>query len=157
MDILFEKYFSLITKNYEISEIVKNMSNKIDKHEKDISQVLKDNENIKQRVFILEKQNEKEKISRNLAKIGKNTNTQVLEPDCVNRISCSVCLEDPKCVWCNMSKRCTLGDMSGPYDGSCPDLYSYTSCSENTCDINKTCTECIQMLNVDGVIQTVFV
>jgi hypothetical protein len=70
-------------------------------------------------------------------------NVRIIEPKCVNRDSCRVCLEDPSCVWCNLDRKCNLGDESGPIDGSCVKSFNYSYC-EKSCLQLSSCSSCIQ-------------
>jgi hypothetical protein len=100
---------------------------------------------INQRLFILETEKAKEQVSRNLLKNGLSQSTSInqVEPGCLSRGTCRVCLEDPQCVWCSIEKKCKLGDMSGPYDGSCLNSFEYSTCSNSSCFKLSTCSECI--------------
>ena len=100
---------------------------------------------LKNKVLFLENEYKKSKIS------GKNLknnnffhgkNSAVIEPKCINSNSCRVCLEDPNCVWCNVDKKCTLGDQNGPFDGSCIKTFSYSFC-EKSCFNYDSCNTCI--------------
>jgi hypothetical protein len=133
-----------INKMYqEINTDVKQKVNDLDTKYKSIE---KSNYEINQRVFILEKEKEKTEISRKLTKdgISYKEDRNVIEADCVNRSSCRVCLDDPKCVWCSIDKKCKLGDMAGPYDGSCNNSFEYSSCSQSLCNSFNSCFECIE-------------
>lgn len=115
-----------------------------------LPQLQKSDEKNKQRMFILEKEKEKEGFFRKNLKnnVFNSQKANVIEPQCVNRNSCRVCLEDPSCIWCKSSNKCMLGDSSGSIDGSCNgnDLFFYSSCplTESKCGFKKTCTDCIQ-------------
>lgn len=70
----------------------------------------------------------------------------IIEPKCVNRNSCRVCLEDPECLWCETNNTCKEGDSSGPYDGSC-DKFNFNSCGTKECIGVLSCEECISNTN----------
>jgi hypothetical protein len=114
---------------------------KVDELSKKFEKMQKENFSMEQRVFMLEKEKEKTQMVRTMNKNGKAFE---LEPDCLNRNSCRICLEDPKCVWCNIAKTCKPGDISGPYDASCLNSFEYSSCSQNQCSKYSSCSECIR-------------
>lgn len=122
--------------NYSVKQKVNDLEGKY-------KQIEAKNYDFSQRLFVLEKEKEKEQLKRNTQKL-MNYDITTIEPDCINRNSCSVCLEDPKCVWCSIEKRCKSGDMSGPYDGSCMDSFTYSTCFQSECIKFSTCAECIQ-------------
>ena len=108
------------------------------------------------KVLILENDRRKSIIS--LKNLKNNNffnegNNYKVQPKCLNRNSCRVCLEDPNCIWCNLDKKCTLGDQNGPYDGSCVKSFNYSFCEKscfnytscNTCLSNELCGWCGQL------------
>jgi hypothetical protein len=106
---------------------------------------------LKQRLTIVEKESEKTGRTRSQIKqhgtfsISSSFNT-ILEPNCINRKNCRTCLEDSKCIWCDKSQKCKLGDISGTYDGSCSKHgeFHYSSCqNESFCNNFSNCTDCI--------------
>ena len=99
-----------------------------------INSIKKLNENITNKLFLVENEKIKTGISRaNKSKPYKN-NLISIEPNCINKNSCRTCLEDPKCIWCRKSQRCLIGDSSGSFDGSCSAEadFSYLQC-KNDC------------------------
>lgn len=107
------------------------------------------NERITNKLVLIENEKIKTGISRsNLAKPFK-INSINIEPNCINRKSCKICLDDPKCVWCGKTARCLIGDSSGSFDGSCSNEgdFSYMQCPKNNCYKYSLCGECIKDLN----------
>ncbi len=101
---------------------------------KDLENLEKSNQDVKTRLFLLEKGAEKEKTIKKFNSDGGNQTNGgnhgfLVDSDCLNRNSCSVCLEDPKCVWCSISKNCVRGTSAGPLDGSCKNSFQYSYCS----------------------------
>jgi hypothetical protein len=127
------------------NELNYGLKNKIDTLAQDTQLNKKLITEINQRLFSLETEKSKEQVSRNLMKNGiiPSTSINQVEPGCLSRGSCRVCLEDPQCVWCNIEKKCKLGDMSGPYDGSCMNSFEYSTCSNSSCFKHSSCSECI--------------
>ncbi len=106
-------------------------------------------ENITSKLYLIENEKIKTGISRaSKTKPYKMTLTTI-EPNCINKISCRTCLTDPKCVWCNNSNRCVIGDASGAFDGTCsePNTFNYLQCPKNKCFLHTSCGECIKDLN----------
>ena len=87
-------------------------------------------ENITSKLFLMENEKVKTGISRaNRIKPYKHRLTTI-EPNCINRNSCKTCLADPKCIWCQKSQNCLVGDSSGSFDGTCSKQgdFSYIKC-----------------------------
>ena len=92
---------------------------------------------------------ENEKIKTGISRANKipyKNNLFSLEPNCFNRNSCRTCLEDPKCIWCQKSNKCMIGDSSGSFDGGCSKEgeFSYQQCPSNNCYKNESCGDCIK-------------
>lgn len=86
---------------------------------------------MKEKLFGIEKEKTEEDIKKREIISGSDEFlSSALETECVGRNSCNVCLEDIKCVWCSMEKRCTSGSVLGPSDGSCSTSFQYGTCSE---------------------------
>jgi len=122
-------------------EINSGVKIKVDELTKKLENIEKTNFNLNQRVFLLEKEKEKSQMLRSMT---KNAEIFTIQPDCMDRNSCRICLEDPKCVWCNIAKVCRPGDISGPYDGSCLNSFEYSTCSQSLCFTYSSCSECIR-------------
>lgn len=130
-------------------DIKVNFKEKLDNLEKKFNTLDRNNHILNDRLFVLEKEKEKSQMVRNMMSKGGMSNflssSTIIEPECVNRNSCKVCLEDPKCTWCNIERKCKVGDMSGPLDGSCMNSFDYSSCSSsNICSMFTSCNECIK-------------
>lgn len=100
---------------------------------------------IQDKLSLEENEWKKSSISTSFLKNKKFFNTEyerTLEPKCVNRDSCRLCLQDPSCVWCDLENRCKFGDKNGPYDGSCLNKFSYSFCNKS-CFSYSSCTDCI--------------
>ncbi len=129
------------------NDIKRTYSNGIEEISKKVSDLEKNNNEIKQRVFQMAKDAEKEKILQStLSSSSSNIYMESLKKDCYDRGSCNICLEDPKCVWCSVEKKCLPGDFSGPLDGSCSLSFEYGSCSQQSCSTFKTCGSCLENL-----------
>lgn len=108
--------------------------------------LVKEDKSLSDKLLLLENEYKKSKISnensnsKNYFSLTKNLN---FEPKCVNRNSCRVCLEDPNCVWCNTENMCTVGDKSGPFDGSCFKTFKYSYC-EDSCFNYNSCSKCVE-------------
>jgi len=104
---------------------------------------------IEDKLELEENESKKSSISTSSLKQKKFFNTaydKTLEPKCVNRDSCRLCLQDPNCVWCDLANQCKFGDKNGPYDGSCLNKFSYSYCSKS-CFSYSTCSSCINNEN----------
>ena len=87
----------------------------------------------------------KEDISSRMNSFILYDNKTLLESECENRNSCSTCLENQKCIWCNSLHTCLLGDSNGDYYNKCNNDFSSTKCESinGNCDKYKTCSECL--------------
>jgi hypothetical protein len=131
-----------LIKDIITNELKTNYIKKLDSLDNRVKALNSNYTTIEQRLNFIEREKEKLKILRSSSKVNKN-NT-IIEPKCVNRGSCSTCLQDPSCVWCNTSNKCVLGDMYGSLDGSCSD-FKYATCNIS-CNY-KTCSECLSDIN----------
>jgi hypothetical protein len=140
----------------KIYEMYKDIQGEFKSHIGDISKKITNletsNYDINQRLFSVEKDIEKDNLEIKMNINGIKLDTEdfikkTLEGDCENRSSCNVCVDDPRCVWCGMQKRCTLGTPNGPSDGSCMNSFEYGTCSQSTCDFLTNCVSCIQNQN----------
>jgi hypothetical protein len=127
------------------SDIQSGVKDRVDKLEKKFLENESSNNDLSRRVYAIEKEKEKEQLSRDMIKkgISQIQMNDLIEPECINRNSCRVCLEDPKCVWCSIEQKCKSGDLSGPFDGTCLSSFQYSTCSSNICT-SMTCSECIR-------------
>lgn len=124
------------------------------------------NKNLRQKILEIEEKNQKEQLGRQMKNLGISndplkkirdkdslTNKQInpfnsdiktsfLEPKCINRGSCRLCLEDPECVYCESNNTCKEGDSSGAFDGSC-DKFKFNNCGAEECKKIESCEECI--------------
>lgn len=127
------------------SDIQSGVKDRVDKLEKKFAESEISNSELSRRIFALEKDKEKAQLSREMIKQGVSETlmSDLIEPECINRNSCRVCLEDPKCVWCSIEQKCKSGDLSGPFDGTCLNTFQYSSCSTNKCT-SMSCSECIR-------------
>lgn len=138
---------TVIQKHKQINEIYSELKisfrDKLQQIIKNVTKLEKADKDFKDQIFLLEK--EKEKTANNRRQTAHpKTSGGLLEPPCVNRNSCNICLDDPKCVWCAKQGQCAEGDLAGPFDGSCKN-YWFTSCmKESFCSQIKTCSECIE-------------
>ena len=132
-----------------------NYVNKIDDIALKLDQIEITNKNLKKKILEIEEKNQKEQLTRQMLNVGIIDNDKkerlidkeikkpkIIEPKCVNRGSCRVCLEDPDCLWCKTDNTCKYGDTSGPFDGSCS-KFSFQNCDATECTGNFTCEECI--------------
>lgn len=116
---------------------------------KTVSYLERSNYEINNRLFLIEKDNEKQELKNKLELNGITVNedglvNSHLEPQCVSRNSCKVCLDNPNCVWCGMERRCTAGGITGPKDGGCMSSFEYNTCSQNSCNYLTSCAKCVQ-------------
>lgn len=112
-----------------------------------ISQIQNQEEQIRQKLFFIEKEKEKTSLSRKFKKEADFTqHGTMIEPSCVNRDSCRTCLEDSQCVWCAKSRQCVQGDIYGPYDGRCNKQgeFNYSNCEPNFCEKFSNCAQCLE-------------
>lgn len=102
----------------------------------------REDKNLENRISIFENEKKKKVFTSKTATESTNAQRFYIEPKCVNRDSCRVCLEDPNCVWCTNDKRCTIGDLNGPFDGSCVKAFKYSFCDKD-CLKYSSCSECV--------------
>jgi hypothetical protein len=135
----------------KVFEMYKDIQGEFKSHITDISQKVTDlessNYSIKERIFSIEKDIEKDKLKEKMILNGIKFNSgEFLKDDldsaCRSRLSCNLCIDDPKCVWCGMEKRCTLGGPNGPKDGTCMRSFEYATCSNSPCYFYSDCYTC---------------
>jgi len=140
----------------KIFEMYKDIQSDYKSHIVDISKKVSNLESshyeITQRLLNIQKDINKENLEIQMNKNGiKLESEEFLKQDsnkeCQTRLSCRVCVENTKCVWCGMQKRCTAGSINGPEDATCMNSFEYDTCSQSACNFLTSCISCIQNVN----------
>jgi len=84
-------------------------------------------------------------IENNITSIGENP-VEILkkiarkeEKKCIDRASCTLCLEDTECIWCGLTNQCVQGNINGSYDQSCKESFFALKCVDRICSHFKNC------------------